>query len=318
MRWALAVVASAALTVPSAAGAHLRTSRDAVDYRASARPSDAPLRIRIYRADLALGLTLLGAHRVVVLGYLGEPFLRLEPKGVFVNEASPTAAGAKLVRPHPSSRQPVWQLRSHRPSVVWHDARVRGLPRSVTHGSWRIPVLVDGRRTDLEGTIERVGAPPAWPWLVVGAVFAGALAFVLRRRTLIRPATVWLGSLGAAAALLSAVGFATASTASQGAWIEGANEAVVALVAAVFLVRGSSSTRALAGGFLGLLALAVGLTKLPVFLHGIVLSALPGELARLSVAIAIGAGAAAAILGLVVFFDVLEHYEEPELPTSAA
>jgi hypothetical protein len=50
-----------------------------------------------------------------------------------------------------------------------------------------------------------------------------------------------------------------------------------------------------------------------VFLHGIVLSALPGELARLSVAIAIGAGAAAAILGLVVFFDVLEHYEEPEL-----
>jgi hypothetical protein len=50
-----------------------------------------------------------------------------------------------------------------------------------------------------------------------------------------------------------------------------------------------------------------------VFLHGIVLSALPGDLARLAVVIAIGAGAAAATLGLVVFFDVLEHYEEPEL-----
>ena len=82
---------------------------------------------------------------------------------------------------------------------------------------------------------------------------------------------------------------------------------------AVFLVRGSSNAKALAGGFLGLLGLAAGLTKLPVLLHGIALSALPGGLARLAVATAIAAGAAAATLGIVVFFDVLEHYEEPEL-----
>jgi hypothetical protein len=42
-----------------------------------------------------------------------------------------------------------------------------------------------------------------------------------------------------------------------------------------------------------------------------VLSALPAATARASVALAISAGAAAATLGLVVFFDVLEHYEEP-------
>jgi hypothetical protein len=317
MRRTLVVAAFVTLALPATASAHLRTSRDAIDYRATVRPLDLPLRVRVYRADLALGLTLRGAHRAVVLGYLGEPFLRLGPDGFFVNAASPTAAGAKLVRPRRPSKRTVWQLRSRRPSGIWHDARIRGLPRGVTHGTWRIPVLVDGRRTALEGTIERAATPAAWPWLVLGAAFAGLLALVLRRPTLIRPATVWLGSLGAAAALVSATGFATASTASQGAWIEGANEAVVALVAAVVLIRGSSDARALAGGFLGLLALAVGLTKLPVFLHGIVLSALPGVLARLAVAIAIGAGAAAAILGLVVFFDVLEHWEEPEL-TSAA
>jgi hypothetical protein len=50
-----------------------------------------------------------------------------------------------------------------------------------------------------------------------------------------------------------------------------------------------------------------------VLLHGIVHSALPGQAARLGVALALAAGAAAAILGVVVFFDVLEHYEEPEL-----
>lgn len=314
MRWALLAIAVAALAAPAPAAAHLRTSRDAVDYRASALPVDAPLRVRIYRADLALGFTLLGAHRVMVLGYLGEPFLRLEPDGVFVNAASPTAAGAKLTRPHASSSRPVWQLRSRRPSVIWHDARVRGLPHGVMHGTWRIPLLVDGRRTRLEGTIERVPAPAGWPWLVVGGAFALAAAFALWRRALIRRATVWLGAVGAGAALLSAGGFATASTASQGAWIEGGNEAVVALVAVAVMIWGSNDARALAGGFLGLLALSVGLTKLPVLRHGIVLSALPGQPARLAVAIAIGAGAAASILGLVVFFDVLEHFEEePEL-----
>ena len=58
-------------------------------------------------------------------------------------------------------------------------------------------------------------------------------------------------------------------------------------------------------------------TRLPVLSHGIVLSALPDALARAAVVVAISAGAAAAILGLVVFFDVLEHYEEPDLPSAA-
>jgi hypothetical protein len=33
--------------------------------------------------------------------------------------------------------------------------------------------------------------------------------------------------------------------------------------------------------------------------------------ARTAVVLAISAGAAAAVVALVVFFDVLEHYEEP-------
>ena len=309
----LAAVACIALAVPGTAAAHLRTSRAAVDFQASVLHVRAPLNVRIYRADLALGLTLVGRHRVVVLGYLREPFLRLTPGGVFVNSASPTAAGTKLAPPHARSRRPLWQLRSHRPAVVWHDARVRGLPSGVTSRAWTVPLIVDGSRTRLTGTIRRVDAPALWPWLGLAAVFAAAIALALRRRSLLRPATAWLGALAATAALASAIGFAAASTASQGTWIEGANEAAFAVVGAVFLVRGSSDAKALAGGFLGLLGLAAGLTKLPVLLHGIALSALPGGLARLAVATAIAAGAAAATLGLVVFFDILEHYEEPEL-----
>jgi hypothetical protein len=181
-------------------------------------------------------------------------------------------------------------------------------------GRWRIPILVDGHRSSLAGTVERVAAPAWWPWLLIGAAFAGLAILGLRRRTL---AAVALGVLSAAAMLVSATGFALSSTAVQEARIEGANEAAVALIAAVFLVRGSPNVKALAGGFLGLLGLAAGLTRLPVLSHGIVLSALPDALARAAVVVAISAGAAAAILGLVVFFDVLEHYEEPDLPSAA-
>lgn len=315
MRRLLLVTMAIALAAPGTAAAHLRTSRAAVDYRATVLPPRAPVSVRIYRADLALSLTLLGRHRVVVLGYLGEPFLRLGPDGVFVNASSPTAAGAKLAGPHPRTSAPLWQLHSRKSSVIWHDARVRGLPSGLTQGGWKIPLRVDGHRTPLEGTIQRVDAPARWPWLTIGLVFAVAAVLALRRRRLLRSASAALGALAGVAAVVSAIGFAVASTASQGTWIEGANEAAFALVGAVFLVRGPSDARALAGGLLGLLGLAAGLTKLPVLLHGIVLSALPGGLARLAVTVAIAAGAAAAVLGVVVFFDVLEHYEEPEPST---
>jgi hypothetical protein len=295
MRRALVATALATLVVPGTAAAHLRTSRSAVDFRASVLPSSAPLRTRTYRSDLAVGLTLVGRHRVVVLGYLGEPFIRLDPRGVFVNWASPTAAGTKLAPPHARSNRPIWHQDWNRPIGIWHDARVLAAEQT---GRWRLPLVVDGRRTFLAGTLVRVPAPAWWPWLLVRATTA-------------------LGMLAAAATLLSAAGFALASGATEGAWIEGANELVFALVGAVVVIRASGDTKALAGGFLGLLGLAAGLTKLPVLLHGIVLSSLPAGLARLAVVVAIAAGAAAATLGLVVFFDVLENYEEPELSSAA-
>jgi hypothetical protein len=199
--------------------------------------------------------------------------------------------------------------------LIWHDARVRGLPAGVEHGRWAVPVLVDGSRSELTGRLTRVPRPPAWPWLALGALFAVAAAVLLtlRRPALLRPAATLLGWVSAIATVLIASGFAAAATASEGTWVEAANEVVFALVGVAFLVRGSRDTRALAGGALGLFALAVGLKNLPVLLHGVVLSALPADVARTAVAVAVLAGTAATVIGLVVFFDVLEHYEEPAL-----
>jgi hypothetical protein len=305
------LAAVVALLAPATAAAHLRTSRVAVDYRATVAPLRLPLagalRVRIYRADLALGLTALGGHHVVVRGYLGEPFLRLGPGGVFVNEASTTAAGTGLV---PALRRGGhWRLRSTRPTVIWHDARVRHAGR----GRWSIPVIVDGRRARLEGTLVKVDRPSVVPWVTLGLVFAVMTSVLLVRRPqrALRSSTAWLGAAAALATLVTAIGLALSSTASKGTWVESANEILLALVGLGFILCASRDGRALAGGLVGLLAVAAGATRLPVLLHGIVLSALPGQVARTAVVLAISTGAAAAILGVVVFFDVLEHYDEP-------
>ncbi len=317
MRVALAVGLGvlSVLAAPAAADAHIRSGRTAVDYRATILTTPAGVTARVYESDLALGLTAAPGHDAVVLGYLGEPAIRVGAAGVEVNEASATAAGTGLLkqRPRPATGKPKWRRISPKRTVVWHDARLQGVPPGETRRRWSVPLVVDGTRARLAGELIRAPRPSRLPWLALAAITAVAVAIVLTRRSsgLLRTATTTVGLVAAAATVVTAADFALASSATQGAWVEAANELVFVLVGLAFMVRGSPNTRALAGGAVGLLALAVGLSKLPALLHGIVLSALPADASRAAVALAICAGAAATVLGVVVFFDVLEHYEEP-------
>jgi hypothetical protein len=311
-RVAAGLIAAATLAAPGTASAHLRTGRVAVDYRATIAPLHAPLagavEVRVYRTDLALGLTALGEHRIVVLGYFGEPFLRLEPGGIYVNQASTTAAGTGLA---PTVRHggAHWVLRSPKPTAIWHDARVRGAAR----GRWSVPLLVDGRQARLTGELFRVGPPAARPWLAIGACFAAVaiLFLVLRSQRLLRVGAASLGALAALATLVWAGGLAASSTATGSIWYEAGNEALVAIAGLAFVAFGSWNARALAGGLLGVLGVTVGLTNIGVLTHGIVLSALPGQAARTAIVVALAAGTAAVVLGTAVFVDLLRHDEEP-------
>jgi hypothetical protein len=275
----------------------------AVEYRARVSPLNAAGRVvvtpRIYESDRALGLTVRSGHTVVVLGYLGEPFLRIGSRGVGVNVASPTAAAVGLIKrtKHVARNSPTWLARSSRRTVVWHDGRLNGLPRGVKRKHWAVPLVVDGKRVRLEGEIWRVHAPSLWPWLAVGAVFAAMASLLLlsRRATLIRRAAVGFGALAAGATVLTAAGFALNPNASGATWFEGADVVVFTAVGLAVLVRASPNTRAIAGGALGLLGLFVGMLKVAVLIHGVVLSALPATLARGAVVLALSAGAAATI-----------------------
>jgi hypothetical protein len=294
LRKAVLLGALVALAAPAPAGAHIRTGSVAVDYRVRVFPTRLPVTAHVYLGDRALRLTVHPGHAVAVLGYGGEPFLRIDGAGATVLR-SPTAAALGLEPGHRSGR-----------SLTWHDARVRGLPAGIDRGRWTIPLLVDGRRARLAGELVRVDAPPVWPWLALGLPFVAGSALALRRRAALERSAVALGVLAGAATLVSAAAFTFASNASEGRWVEAGNEAVFALVGLAVVARGSRDARKIAAGALGLLALAAASTKLPVFLHGVVLSALPATPARAAVALTIWIGAAATALGLVLFAELLE------------
>lgn len=104
---------------------------------------------------------------------------------------------------------------------------------------------------------------------------------------MVRPAAAVFGAVAALGTVATAATFALQGSASQGRWVEGANELVFALVGLAVLARGSADARSIAGGALGLLALSVGLSKTPVFLQRVVLSAFPATLTRVLVALTI-------------------------------
>jgi hypothetical protein len=315
MRSAMLVLAAGlvALVSPATAAAHVRSGKSAVDYRATVSNVPTGVKVRVYPADLAIGLTAAPGHRVLVQGYVGEPAIRVDASGVQVNRTSLTIKGNGLLKKASGPATGKWASISSQPRAVWHDARLRGLPPGVMHGRWTVPLRVDGNRTSISGELVRAPKPAVWPWLALAGLTAAVVAYVLRRRdqSLLRNAATVLGLVGAVATVVTSADFAFASNATQGAWFEGVNEVVFVLAGLAFVIWGSRDAKALAGGALGLLAVAVGLSKFPALLHGIVLSSLPGEASRAAVALAICAGAAATVLGLIVFFDVLEHYEEP-------
>jgi hypothetical protein len=324
-RWLAVVGALATLVAPAAAGAHIRSGVVAVDYRASVSPLDARARsavmARIYESDRAVGLTVRSGHTVVVLGYLGEPLLRIDSQGVAVNAASPTAAAVGLLKDarRVSGTGLVWGPRSSGRTVVWHDGRLRGLAPEVKQRRWGVPLVVDGERVRLEGEIWRVPAPSLWPWLALGAACAAVtlLLLLVRRPALIRLGAVAFGALTAAATVVTATGFALDPNASGVSWFEGGNEVVLAAVGLAALARGSKDARAVAGGALGLLGLFVGALKFGVLTHGVVLSELPDTVARIAVVLTLSAGAAATVLGALSFARVLAAPDERLLTLSS-
>jgi hypothetical protein len=236
--------------------------------------------------------------QLVVRGLLREPLIRIDDGGAWANAASPTAMNDGLVKAPGKG----WvRLREGR-SLVWHDHRLAPPPAKEPGpaGRFAIPVAIDGKPAQIGGTFVRVARPALWPWLLGAAAVAAAIWAAARQRPWRGRLTIGLGLAGGASALAAVTTFAVRAAPTGGvAWLQLVSGLVVAAALGGLLLYLRGIQRIHAAGVVGAIAAAVSISSLPVFWHGVVVSALPATGARLACALALVCGAAAAALSFV-------------------
>jgi hypothetical protein len=294
-----------ALALPAQAAAHGRGATIALDYRLALDPSARSLpgvHVRVLDGDRDLQVRADRGVRLVVLGALHEPLLKIDSSGVWVNASSPTATGDRLV----SSSRRGWVHVNDGRTVVWHDHRLAPPPASGPGpaGRFAVPVDLNGRSAAITGTFFRVARPSVWPWLLATVALVAGILVAVRRRSTRGALTVGLGIASGFAALLLVTTFAVRDSPTGGvAWLQLVAAVIVAAVLSGLLLRLRGRSRVHAAGVVGAVAAAVSLSSLSVFWHGVVISLLPGTVTRLLCVLAVAGGAAAAVLSFMPDFD---------------
>jgi hypothetical protein len=215
-RWArVLALLGALIAYPSAASAHGPVAPVASSYLAKVRSAPAGVAAKVVDGDQRMWLRVGPRETVVVLDYQGAPYLRFSRSGVSVNRRSAMYYLNHNPAETPPSNitratAPQWQAASSAHDYVWHDGRLHALA-SVAIGSgtsfvgtWRIPLVVDGRTEPIVGGLRHANDPSiVWFWPIVVL-----LACVLAVARLKRPGLDRLvaRALGVAAAAALAVG----------------------------------------------------------------------------------------------------------------
>ncbi len=312
----LLVTLGALLGLAGPASAHAADAQGVdADYLTTLTAVPSGLSASVVEGGSRLELRLTGASEAVVLGEAGEPFLRLRPDGVELNEDSPYAwrtldrRGITEV-PVAADRigDPRWKRVSDTPVAIYHEhrmhwtglqppAEVAAAPDQVRRlRDWSVPVLVDGAPMALTGTLDYLPGPSPWPWLPFGLTALIAIALALRGRGFAIAACLLVvvadvvrtlgqglaaadGTVGAiaSAAGVASIGWVLLLLACVGAWRRQVGALVLAAV----------------GG--ALVALAGGLPEIGVLGASLPLTAWPDVVQRAAVTVSIGGG-----LGLLV------------------
>ena len=241
----------------------------------SVSPPVPGLSVRVLEAGNKLQLTNHSGQQVVVLGYDGEPYLRVGPAGVEENQRAPStymnrsalplARQAVPAQADPSA-PPRWRRIALQPVAVWHDHRahwsqpspppgVRAAPgrAQVVVPAWQVPLRVGSRTVLVSGEIVWVPGPSPWPWLGLAALLCAA-GLLAGRSVWARPALAAVTAGAVAADVVHAtaswLGSAAPVATKLGANVTTASGWVLAAVAVERLLRG----RGEAGRLLLLLA----------------------------------------------------------------
>jgi hypothetical protein len=167
---------------------------------------------RIIGGDSLIEITVRAGHEVVVSGYGGEPYLRVQPDGsVQVNHRSAAVSlnrsresdPGTLSAPLPADAD--WQPFGSSGTASWHDHRIHaGDGTDLTAPlDWTIPITVDGAPGLISGRLERLPAPSPLPALLGALALAAAILVASRRRPMVASAL----ALGLATLIAMVTGF---------------------------------------------------------------------------------------------------------------
>ncbi|NJC73810.1 hypothetical protein HC031_29455 [Planosporangium thailandense] len=249
MRYTVGVLTALAamLVVAAPAGAHAPAQQqpDAPYYRTEitggVTPAVAGVTASVDPGGEWIELSNAGPATVVVLGYGGEPYLRLTPTSAEENELSQTtyvnqtlfSASVPTAQAQPdSSVAPAWKRIGATGKVRWHDHRIHWMgatrPPAVaadpTHphlvGNWTVHAIADGTPFEINGSLKWIGktatatgkSSPVQAWLLtllVGAVVVVGMliiALVRTRRRLAHGAGAPAAGAGSDAAEMATAG----------------------------------------------------------------------------------------------------------------
>ncbi|SCE77366.1 hypothetical protein GA0070607_1394 [Micromonospora coriariae] len=324
---------AATLLTAAPAAAHGADAPDGTDYRTrttGVAPARAGLEVRVVEAGARLELTNRTGRPIEVIGYSGEPYLRVGPDGVFENTRSPatylnrTLAGdTTLPAEADPAATPSWRRIADGTTVRWHDQRalwresqppdaVRAAPdREHRVRDWTIPLRDGGDPAQIRGTLDWLPPPDAYTWwavTIVGLLAVGALGLLAAAAPAGARAMSALGVLlvaGGAVAVLYPVGRELDAGAQGvgGVLVGLLSGQVWSLLTGLGAIAAGSyalARRAAADFAVALagacLALFAGVANAAVFARSIAPVPWPAEVARVMVALVliIGAGATAA------------------------
>jgi hypothetical protein len=291
---------------PGAAAAHGPVAPVASSYLAKVQNAPAGFDAKVVDGDQQMWLRVRPAVTVVVLDYTGAPYLRFSRTGVSVNRHSAmyylNHSPAEVPPPSISNAAPPeWQAASSAHNYLWHDGRLHALasvaisPSTSFVGTWRIPLVIDGRPRAIVGGLWHANDPSVvWFWPIAVLLACVLAAARLRRPRLDRALARALGVAALAALVVGGIGQELYGRPTVGAF-----QLVVVVALGVFAAWGLIG--ALRASYLALLAIAfvalwIGSLLVPTLIHGYVLSAIPAFLSRVAAVVCLACAPAVILL----------------------
>jgi hypothetical protein len=176
-------------------------------------PATAGVKVEVLNRDDRLLLRNTGTGTVLIEGYDGEPYARIEPDGTvevntdskayYINEERD--GQVEVPAGVDGKGEPQWKRVARNGRFEWHDHRMHwmseGDPEAVSDKAvrtkiydWKVPIAVDGQAGAITGTLFWTPLPssgPPLPLIIAFAVLVIPLAIavvVVRRRRAAKPA----------------------------------------------------------------------------------------------------------------------------------